>query len=217
MTLSHSQYGETFNHKGVSVFFGDSNSKKLIEQENIQFGHQVHKDDLIEVHSPIPHSSHLMQGSDGLFTDKKNLKLGLYTADCIPCFLYSRQRLFSLHLGWRSLHMGLLDKALKSINKSEELLIFTGPHIKFSSFEVGNDVLLKFKEVLKNSQDKSWYRQVSDTKFKISLQQIIQIKAVGYNVDFFSSKVDTYTSKSHCSYRKQKGTKERNISFAFLK
>ena len=217
MTPTHSQCGEAFNHKGVSVFFGNSLSKKIIEQTNIQFGHQVHEDDLIEIQSSVTHSSNLIQSSDGLYTDKKKLKLGLYTADCVPCFLFSTQRIFSLHLGWRSLHMGLLDKALKKIDRSEKVSIFIGPHIQFSSFEVGNDVFLKFKKVLKTSEDKSWYRQVSDEKFKISLKQIIQIKSAGYNVDFFSSLIDTYTSESHCSYRRQKGTCERNISFAFLK
>jgi len=217
MNLESQKDGEKFENNGVSVFFGNSKAKHSLEYENIQFGHQMHKADLIEIHESNQQSSNLIQSSDGLHTCKKNLKLGLYTADCIPCFLYNGQRIFSLHLGWRSLHLGLLEKALKFVDKSEEVFIFIGPHIQFSSFEVGNDVLSQFKEILRNTKDQSWYSQVSDKKFNISLQNIIKIKAAGYKTNILSSAIDTYTSDLHCSYRRQAGTKERNISFAFLK
>lgn len=217
MSFQVSKYGETFETENLEVFFGNHLSKELIDKKNIQFGHQVHKCDLINLNTQDHHSSNLIQDSDGLWTSEQNVKLGIYTADCAPCFIYSSDKLYSLHLGWRSLHLGLLDKALQNIDVNEKTQIFIGPHIQFQSFEVGKEVWDSFKLTPLLAEKSDWFKQGKDSKFNISIAKIIEIKASGFNTEIFSSKIDTFINGSHHSYRRENGTKERNISFAFLK
>jgi copper oxidase (laccase) domain-containing protein len=212
--------GEWFKTDSVSVFFGNKNSQKSSSTEVIQFGHQVHKDELLEVDRSFGESSHFLAESDGLWTKKSNLKLGVYTADCVPCFIYSAHKLFALHLGWRSLQLGLLENALKNIRSSDETQIFIGPHIQAASFEVGQDVLNKFKILMPDSKTQDWYEELSYMKFKISLNKVILHKVSSLRPKVYSSEIDTFTSANHCSYRRSNKTQVpnngRNISFAFL-
>lgn len=217
MKKTQLDYGEVFENEHVSVFFGNSKSADSLLEKNIAFGHQIHKADLIEIKSELFGSSCLIQDSDGLLTNKKNLYLGIYTADCIPCFIFNDNQLFSLHLGWRSLQLGLFEKALNSLSKSKETTVFIGPHIKAPSFEVGPDVVEAFAPQLKNFPESEWVEKIALDKYKVSLTRVLEFKARSFKPTIFRSEIDTFTSSSYCSYRRQNGGKDRNISFAFLK
>jgi len=217
MIITNDENGEWIENDLFCLFFGNKNSQLFTANNNIQFGHQVHKADLLEVDKLPDGSSCFIDDSDGLWTKMPKLELGLYTADCVPCFIHQNNTLYSLHLGWRSLHLGLLDKALQKVSKSEYLYIYIGPHIQFDSFEVGEEVFKSFERQLSPYKSTEWFRVLSNNKFKLSLSKIIELKTRSYNSQIYSSKIDTYITKSYCSYRKQHQTKERNISFAFLK
>lgn len=217
MIITSDALGDYIKSDGADVFFGNKKSRLLLEQGSIHFGHQVHKQDLVQISTRKSLSSHLIQDSDGLWTSEVKLKLGIYTADCAPCFIYSAGKLFSLHLGWRSLQLGLLDKALNKIDPSKQSLLFIGPHIQASSFEVGREVWEKFKNLPILFNKECWFNACANNKFQISLSAIIKLKATNYKVETYSSTVDTLSSEHHHSYRGENGTRERNISFAFLK
>lgn len=211
------QFGEIFENDNVSVFFGHSRSSEFLKSQKIQFGHQVHKADLIEVNSAPKNSTHLTVDSDGLWTLTKNLSLGVYTADCLPCFINSKEKLFSLHLGWRSLQQGLLEKALCHVSTSDRLDIFIGPHIGSASFEVGPEVFDAFSLQLADADASKWSVKRSDGKYTLSLKKIVELKTLAFKTSLHCSDIDTYTSELHSSYRRQNKTRDRNISFAFLK
>ncbi len=129
-------------------------------------------------------------------------------------FVYDGSRLFSLHLGWRSLQKGLLDQALNVAD--EEVKVFVGPHIKVDSFEVGPEVVESFKSSLTEPQA-LWSQKINEQKNLISLEKIIKIKLSNKKTSYFSSDFDTCSSRAHHSYRRDDRTNLRNISFAFIK
>jgi copper oxidase (laccase) domain-containing protein len=92
------------------------------QTRSLIFGHQVHESALIEVNNSFINSNMhsslcLIESSDGLYTEEKNLALGLYTADCVPCFVVTQNYIYSLHLGWKGVYFGLLKKCLDKIKK----------------------------------------------------------------------------------------------------
>jgi len=227
MNLSNHSNGEFYEDENAFIFFSNKNANIFLNtfKQKLFFTKQVHKTDIFDLKKSnlihcdqINYSITSLNHADGIKTDEKNIALGIQTADCVPCFLLSHQNLFSLHLGWRSLSGGLLDKALDTFNKSDELKLFIGPHIGKGSFEVGEEVIDEFKKTHRDFKD--WYT-VKGEKYLISLSKIIKQKCSSHNVDILVSKVDTLENKDYCSYRRaQKNNASlfnRNISIAYLK
>lgn len=216
MKIYSSEFADHYENDLLSVTFGNEKSEELINREVIHFGKQSHEAQLLKVDQKKIASLSQVISSDGQFTEIKNLKLGVYTADCIPCFIISKSQVFSLHLGWKSIAKGLFDQALEIVGQEQRLDIFVGPHIQKASFEVGEDMIEHFKTLPAHSNQK-WCSQKPDGKHLVSLLEILKIKAEGYNAVFYTSPIDTFKSKEHHSYRGDKQTSKRNISFAFLK
>lgn len=216
--LKRDSSGEFFEDNNVYIFFGNksfSNTSKILNSNNLLFGKQTHEAELKNInHVNNQSATTLTNSSDGLMTTSANKKIAIYTADCVPCFIYDGESLFSLHLGWRSLQKGLLEKAL-SLSKNS-IKIFIGPHIQYDSFEVGPEVVSAFEEALEEPKS-SWSKASSNSRHYISLKKIIELKASKACAQLICSDFDTYTSTAHHSYRADKATHLRNISFAFLK
>jgi len=70
------------------------------------------------------------------------------TADCLPVLLCNKQGtcISAVHAGWRGLSKGVIEAAvLKMACDPKDLLVWLGPGIGPSAFEVGEEVLLAFK------------------------------------------------------------------------
>ncbi len=93
----------------------------------------------------------ILEATDGLITNKSGLILTITVADCLPIYIYDPvKRVVGLvHVGWRGLLNNILKKSIlifKSNFSSEEkdLLIFIGPHIHVSRYEVEEDIANSF-------------------------------------------------------------------------
>ncbi|MDD3065017.1 MAG: peptidoglycan editing factor PgeF [Endomicrobiaceae bacterium] len=88
---------------------------------------------------------------DGLITNEKNITLAVFTADCMPVFMTSRDYsvIALVHAGWRGLAGGILESALISFKKDfgilpQDVFTYIGPHISKCCYEVGSDVKKAF-------------------------------------------------------------------------
>lgn len=211
--------GTQFSFSYAKVFFGNKNFKcqEFFEKKNSFLGKQIHDTKLVRLPaSKFYGCSQLLESSDGLQTITPGQSLGIVTADCVPCFLVGPNQIFSLHLGWRSLIYGLLDKALSRLDSKTEHHLFIGPHIGFSSFQVSRDVQKIFKNNL-TYHENMWSKRQNNSSYLISLAAVIALKCQNYNIKIFETKIDTYTNTDYYSYRRDNKTSERNISFAFLR
>jgi YfiH family protein len=77
---------------------------------------------------------------DGLLTRFPGVLLTIKTADCIPVFLVSPDRVGLIHAGWRGLKAGILEEALSLFHSSAPLTAVLGPSIFQSSYEVDRDL-----------------------------------------------------------------------------
>jgi YfiH family protein len=88
---------------------------------------------------------------DGLITDDRNLLLGIFTADCIPVLICSRngEVKAAIHVGWRGLYAGIIESALGIFKRDfcvnpKDLKVYIGPHIRSCCYKTGLEMEEKF-------------------------------------------------------------------------
>jgi YfiH family protein len=84
--------------------------------------------------------------TDGFITDKKNIPLSIFTADCLPVFLYdpSTEAIGMIHAGWRSSQKNITAKAIALMCKvfsvdPSDLIMHMGPAIRSCCYQVGQE------------------------------------------------------------------------------
>ncbi|MDR2192081.1 MAG: peptidoglycan editing factor PgeF [Endomicrobium sp.] len=100
-----------------------------------------------------------LDGCDGFITDEKNLALGIFTADCMPVMLCSKDGRVkaALHCGWKGLACAILEKAVGIFKTdfgadAKTLCAYIAPHIKECCYETGGEFEDIFNIKLKNSK-----------------------------------------------------------------
>ncbi|HET6329637.1 MAG TPA: polyphenol oxidase family protein [Holophagaceae bacterium] len=94
------------------------------------------------------------QEGDGIWTDKRGLRIGVRVADCVPILLAGlvsegRPWVAALHAGWRGAVSGILRCGVRSFQElggDPSRLVFSfGPAIQACHFEVGEEVITTAK------------------------------------------------------------------------
>ena len=88
-----------------------------------------------------------MADADGYVTNKKNVPLAVFTADCVPVLLEDIQGgvVAAVHCGWRSTVADIgketIDKMVTLGAKPENICVAIGPAICRKCFQVGQEVI----------------------------------------------------------------------------
>jgi len=85
--------------------------------------------------------------ADASFSTKPNKVCAVITADCLPILVCNKNgtEVAAIHAGWRGLAAGIIENTIAQLaSKPEELLIWFGPAIGPTKFEVGQDVYNAF-------------------------------------------------------------------------
>lgn len=143
---------------------------------------------------------------DALITQRKGLKIGIRTADCVPIALLGKKTVAVVHAGWRGLKDGIVEntiKLLKTLEPLENFLAFVGPSAKACCYEVGEE----FKEYFISLHFKNG-KHYMDTQ----VESLIRLKNSGIESVFLYN-VCTICHHSLPSHRRNKTT-ERILTFA---
>jgi YfiH family protein len=100
-----------------------------------------------------------LDGCDGLISGEKGLAMGIFTADCMPVLLSSKDGAVraAVHCGWKGLASGILENAVGAFNrgfgeKAENICAYIAPHIRECCYEVGKEFEKIFNIKLKSSK-----------------------------------------------------------------
>ncbi len=145
---------------------------------------------------------------DGLITSNNEIALGVLTADCMPIFLFDKQKKYicCLHSGWKGALKNIVSKSLMFFNKkkikNEDLIVVLGPCISFKKFEVDKNFKKKF--INKNTKYKKFFKNKNRNKDLFDLRGLIKLQFLSMGVtNIYSINKDTYKNdKTFFSYRR---------------
>ncbi|MFT6984464.1 MAG: YfiH family protein [Psychromonas sp.] len=156
---------------------------------------------LKQTHSTILHKLENNSGSgheaDAVWTSSSNKPCIVMTADCLPVLVTDKQGSFvcAIHAGWRGLCDGIIEKSLSTICDalkidSTELLVWLGPCIGKSAFQVGDDVRSQF--ITQNKDAESAFIAVNG-RWLAYLQLLARLRLAPFNVAQISA-------SEHCTF-----------------
>ncbi len=216
-----------FEDKDIVVYFGKKDSQiqhlqQTFPQFNFKRIKQVHGDKIVHT---SPHSVDFSKEADAHYTGEKKLALAISTADCIPVMIYSPEPrwIASIHAGWRGVLNQITPKTVNAFIKlgckPDKLHIFIGPHIGFQSFEVEDSIRDQLLRTI-NKPEASFSKTSREGRSLVSLFSILknQLQEVGVHesqIHFLDA--DTFTNLDYHSYRRDKESSGRQLSFIVLK
>ena len=113
---------------------------------------QIHGNRVITIDSPdtgrnyhIEHPDTVLQ-ADGLVTKKRDVLLGILTADCAPILMADNKAgvIGACHAGWKGAASGVIENTLLAMCKiganKENIRCVVGPAIAQTSYQVGHDL-----------------------------------------------------------------------------
>ncbi len=174
--------------------------KKFSKFKRIILMNQVHSNKVIL----IDKIDKKILNVDGMISKRKDLCLGILTADCAPIVILGQNYYGIIHAGWRGLVNDILLNAVnlfKNQGESENNLhLFVGPHLKKKSFEVKNDFISFIKKKKINVE---LFTEKNKGKIYFDFSKLIKKKIQDLNIKKFCiSRIDTFKhNQRFFSYR----------------
>lgn len=136
---------------------------------------QVHGNRVVQVGAE---TDQLVDEVDGLVTDKKDVFLAAFTADCMPVMLYDRKSeiVGIAHAGYKGLLAGIIDSVCEHMKKlgsdPKNIEVTIGPSIKECCYTVDSDRSRRF--IRQFGHEESIIRYNGDRIF-LNLQEVCAI------------------------------------------
>lgn len=199
--------------------------QKKLQCQELYFLQQVHGiDGECITHESGSNFISFSYKGDFLITDGHGIGLGIITADCLPIVLYDaiHHVVSIVHSGWRGAVNGVVQNTIKMMqNKygtsSASLQCFFGPSIKSCCYEVGDEVVQQVKKYLFGTQalecknGKIYFNLSLFTKLLLVEQGVLR-----KNISLVYNQC-TCCNEQFCSYRRDSGDKQRNLTIVALK
>lgn len=201
-----------FNINGDKFIENMNFLKKAIDVKEIGYSKQIHS-------KIVNYWSGKVEEGDALICEDKNIAIGIFTADCVPILLYSKNHsiVAAIHSGWRGTFENIIKETIEKIYSrygKMELTAVIGPHIKRCCYEVSEELIDKFKNI-GYLKDKN-----INTGRNLDLTSIIKIQLENSNVkNIRDLSLCTYCNKDikFHSYRKDKEESGRIFSAVVIR
>jgi len=183
-----------------------------IEGIDVVCADQVHGDEIyivtdIDRNRGWLDPSSAVKNTDGFVTNKKNLALTVFLADCAGVLMYDPKNgaIGAVHSGWKGTKKKIANKAIKVMNecyktKPQDLKVFITPSIRSCCYEVGADVKEQFDNY-------SFAIEEDNGKYRLDLASIIVVDLLKKGVlekNIELSHMCTCCQKELYSYRREK-------------
>lgn len=126
--------------------------------------------------------------ADASWTDEPGVASTVLTADCLPALFCDRAgtRVAAAHAGWRGLANGVLEATLDALAlPPEEVLVWLGPAIGPSAFEVGPEVREAFVSSHPEAEQ-AFKASANEGKFMADIYQLARIRLAARGVQSVS-------------------------------
>jgi purine-nucleoside/S-methyl-5'-thioadenosine phosphorylase / adenosine deaminase len=195
----------------------------LLSLDSLFFAHQVHGINGVHIESGSPQQS-FIQEADFIYTNRRNIGIGVLTADCVGLVLYDpvHSAIAIVHAGWRGAVHGVVYEALQALQRTyntayADLQVFFGPSARVCCYEVD----AHFVDALSSCMyaDEALSKECSRLFFDIPTLIVKQLSMAG--VLHRSISMDyalcTICSTQFCSHRREKERAGRQMLVAVLR
>lgn len=204
--------------------FNMTTSEGISNLENIKNWFRVKEVGYLkQTHSDNIHSyDGTVKVGDAIITDKNNTAIGVFTADCVPVLIYSKDKgiIAAVHSGWKGTFLQIVYKTLVEIinrysAKEDDIKVYIGPHNKGCCYEFGKQEADLFYKV-NMYKNISFYENGNLNLQRCITEQIIHAGIPKKNIidldicTFCNDKYELF------SYRKQKMNYGRMFSFIYM-
>src|SRR5690606_30206651 len=122
--------------------------------------------------------------ADASWSATPNVACTILTADCLPVLFCDRAgtRVAAAHAGWRGLAGGMLEATLEALSvPAEEVLVWLGPAIGPTAFEVGPEVREAF-QIAHPQAIEAFQPSVNAGKYLADLYQLARLRLAAQGV-----------------------------------
>lgn len=203
---------------------GLKNLESLKDDFNVNevvYLHQIHSDNVFVFKDNA--EEFIEKEGDAIVTDKENVIIGAFTADCVPVILVDEVKgvIAAIHSGWKGTFNSITKKSVEKMiqeygTKIENIKVYIGPHIRQCCYEVSEELKEKFLDKTKidvnelfNGRNLSMERCI--------LEDLRSLKIEEDNI--YTINLCTYCEEEIklFSYRKSVGTYGRLFTFVYKK
>jgi YfiH family protein len=164
------------------------------------------------------------QPYDAVITEKKNIALGIWTADCLPILMADRAKkvIAAVHAGWRGIWRGVIERTVAEMTRTfqsvpADIVAGIGPGIGPCCYEVKEDVVSLFRNAYTAADQ---FIQEREGKMYLDLRSVAQLELTQAGIPFANiAVVNLCTSCQQdlfFSYRRENNA-GRQLSFIVLK
>lgn len=128
-----------------------------IDITRLIFQKQVHGIHIAKINKPLEELTDIPD-TDGLITDRKNICLCVKCADCVPLIFYDNEKKVCAvaHAGWKGTFLRIAQKMIEKMKTDfscnpQNIKVGIGPSAGPDNYEVGSDLVTKFRESFTNS------------------------------------------------------------------
>ncbi len=197
------------------------NRRHIISAENIPsepyWLNQTHSTNVLDISEiQLQPATGLIDNSerfeaDGSYTRQANQVSVVLTADCMPVLFCSIKgnQVAAAHAGWRGLCHGILEETAKKFYcKASDIIVWLGPAIGATKFEVGDEVKKQFEAYDANARQAFKLIDAKKQKYLANLYMIAKqrLNSIGIK-QIYGGNYCTYTERDlFYSYRRENKT-----------
>lgn len=151
-------------------------------------------------------------GYDALVTDVSGLLLCIWTADCLPLFLYDTAKNVAAiaHCGWRGILGGIVPNTVcVMIDRfgadPAHIIAGFGPGVCGNCYEVGEDLHEAFSGRFSTDEMEDLFRMQPNGKYLLDLRKAIRFELCRIGIleeRICSTEICSYESEAYASYRR---------------
>ncbi len=204
-----------FTGKSIGADKGEISSITGIAKKNIYLPVQKHTDTIITLNKKLTPAT-----GDAVITKRKDLLIGVQTADCVPVLLFDKHQyiISAVHAGWRGTGKGILKKVINRFisdfsSNINDIIIAFGPSISSCCYNVGYEVIEGIKEETGKGEyyckkDSQWFIDL----VKANVKQAVSLGMAEENI-WISGECTSCSTDRFYSYRKDKDKSKRQGGF----
>ena len=166
--------------------------------------------------------------SDAMITAQTGLMLCIHTADCVPVVLLDTVKKAAgiVHSGWVGSSKRIAGKTVRKMvdeyqSRPEDIICMMGPYNHSCCYEVGEDVLERFRESFSKTECEMFFKKKNDReKYLLDLGGAISLSLQQEGVkvgNIYDEGLCTYHTSAFSSWRRTGDKKKQMLTYIMLK